>query len=534
MDTGQTANIEPPAQDGAESSGLTAELARDLSAHAQSNTDPLLACLVFLTEHHQRPYSADVLTAGLPMTGRRLTPSLFVRAAARAGLRARIVKRPLKALTNVVLPAILMLKGDQACVLLEVGPGGASVMLPETGGGVHTLDPDALRKMHAGYVIYARPEHDVGADTLAGEPTRSRGWFWGPLLESWSTYIQVVLAAILINVFALATPLFIMTVYDRVVPNNALETLWVLAIGASIVFCFEFAVRSLRGYFIDVAGRRADVLMASRIFDRVLDIQMGARPASAGAFANTLREFESEREFFTSATLATLVDLPFILLFVAVIWVIGGSIAAVPLVAVPVVLFVGLIIQIPLRFVVRNQQRFAEGKNSVLFETLGGLETIKSIGADSRLRQKWEVFVDGAARSTVRARFLSLMALNFTALVQQFAGAGVVVYGVLLIGAGKLTVGALIAAVILNGRAVGALAQVAQLLVRMHQARASLRALDKVMKLPVERPAGRNFLHRPRLDGRITFKASRSPILTNRSPRSTGYPSRSSPANTSA
>ena len=232
--------------------------------------------------------------------------------------------------------------------------------------------------------------------------------------------------------------------------------------------------------------------------------------------------------------MATLVDLPFILLFVAVIWVIGGSIAAVPLVAVPVVLFVGLIIQIPLRFVVRNQQRFAEGKNSVLFETLGGLETIKSIGADSRLRQKWEVFVDGAARSTVRALFLSLMALNFTALVQQFAGAGVVVYGVLLIGAGKLTVGALIAAVILNGRAVGALAQVAQLLVRMHQARASLRALDKVMKLPVERPAGRNFLHRPRLDGRITFKASRSPILTNRSPRSTGYPSRSSPANTSA
>ena len=265
-------------------------------------------------------------------------------------------------------------------------------------------------------------------------------------------------------------------------------------------------MRSLRGYYIDVAGRRADVVMASRIFDRVLDIQMGARPASSGAFANTLREFESVRDFFTSATLATLVDLPFILLFIAVIWAVGGPIAIVPLVAVPLVLLVGLAIQIPLRFVVRNQQRFAEGKNSVLFETLGGLETIKSIGADSRLRQKWDAFVDGAARSTVRARFLSLMAMNFTALVQQFAGVGVVVYGVLLIGAGDLTVGALIAAVILNGRAVGALAQVAQLLVRMHQARASLSALDKVMRLPVERPAGRNFLQRPRLEGRIEFK----------------------------
>ena len=172
------------------------------------------------------------------MASRRLTPSLFVRAAARAGLVARVVKRSLRALTNVVLPAVLILKGDQACVLLEIGPGGASVMLPETGGGVHTLDPDALRRMHAGYVIYARPEHHTGGGSLAAEPTPARGWFWGPLLESWPTYIQVVLAAVLINVFALATPLFIMTVYDRVVPNNALETLWVLAIGATIVFFF--------------------------------------------------------------------------------------------------------------------------------------------------------------------------------------------------------------------------------------------------------------------------------------------------------
>jgi ATP-binding cassette subfamily C protein LapB len=505
MDTGQAKKVAPRA-DGGEPSGLTAALARDLASHAEIHTDPLLACLVFLTEHHQRPYSADVLKAGLPMTTSRLTPSLFVRAAARAGLRARIVKRPLKALTNVVLPAVLILKGDQACVLLEVGPGGATVMLPESGGGVQTLDPDALGKTHAGYVIYARPEHDTGADSFASERSQGRGWFWGPLLESWSTYFQVALAAVMINVFALATPLFIMTVYDRVVPNDAIETLWVLAIGATIVFFFEFAVRSLRGYYIDVAGRRADVVMASRIFDRVLDIQMGARPASAGAFANTLREFETVRDFFTSATLATVVDLPFILLFVGVIWLIGGPIAIVPLVAVPLVLFVGIAIQIPMRFVVRDQQRHAEGKNSVLFETLGGLETIKSIGADARLRQKWNSFVDGAARLTVRVRFLSLMAINFTALVQQFAGAGVVVYGVLLISAGELTVGALIAAVILNGRAVGALAQVAQLLVRMNQARTSLAALDKVMKLPVERPADRNFLHRPRLDGGIEFK----------------------------
>ena len=477
------------------------------SGSGAPDTDHLLACLEFLTRHYERPYSAEVLRAGLPMDSGRMNPSLFVRASERVGLVARVVKRPLKALSNMVLPAVLILEDDQACVLVEFPDDKhASVMLPETGAGVETIDRAALARIFGGFVIYLRPEFDFAAKGSEKESAATSHWLWGPILKNWWIYGQVVIAAILINVFALATPLFIMTVYDRVVPNNAIETLWVLAIGAAIVFSFDLVVRSLRGYYLDVAGKRVDVLMASRIFNHVLDIQMASRPASSGAFANTLREFEAVRDFFTSATLVALVDLPFVLLFIGVIWAVAGNLAIIPLVAVPLVLMIGLAVQVPLTVMVRRSMREANDKHGVLYEALGGIETIKSLGADGRMRKRWEGLVAQSARSGLRTRLLSMMTLNLTATIQQLATIAVVVLGVLMIGRNELTVGALIAAVILNGRAVGALGQVAQLLVRMHHARAALKSLNMIMSTPVERPAVRKFLHRPRLRGAIDFR----------------------------
>tara|TARA_Y100001934_G_scaffold270240_1_gene354848 strand:+ start:2159 stop:4393 length:2235 start_codon:yes stop_codon:yes gene_type:complete len=472
-----------------------------------AGVDPLLACLAFLTRHYQRPYSASVLKAGLPLEAERITPSLFVRAASRAGLAARIAKHPLGMLAALTLPAVLVLKDDSAVVALERQPDGSLlVMTPEAGDGVESVALSELEDRYAGYVIFVRPEYRFRAPHETNKMVSGQRWLRDHLWQNWWIYGQVLLAAVLINVFALTSPLFIMTVYDRVVPNNAMETLTVLAIGAAVVFTFEFLVRGLRGYFIDVAGRRADVALASHTFDHLLDVQMAARPRSSGAFANTMRDFESLRDFFTSATLAVIVDLPFILLFVAVIWGIGGSIALIPAVAVPAVLFVGIIVQAPLTRIVQQAVREAEAKHGVLFETLGGLETIKSTGGDSRMRHRWETFVGLAAQSGLKARVLSTLALNITAYAQQFAAVAIVVYGVILISQGELSMGGLIACVILNGRAVAALAQVAGLLVRLHHARASYRSLNGILRLPVERSTARTFLHRPRLQGRIEFR----------------------------
>jgi ATP-binding cassette, subfamily C, bacterial LapB len=471
--------------------------------------DDLVACLEFLTRFYQRPYSAAVLKAGLPLAGPRLNASLFVRAAARAGLVARATRRPLAALTPLDLPVVAVLHDDRACVIVERAGTAKEprflVMFPAAGEGVQDVALSEVSERYAGYLLVARPAYHFEHDTAA-VGGRSRHWFWSVVAGNAATYAQVVVAAALINLFALATPLFTMAVYDRVVPNNALDTLWVLTAGMGVVLAFDFLVKALRGYYIDVAGRRADVALASRIFDQVLDLQLAARPQAAGGFANTLREFETVQEFFASATVAAIVDVPFVALFILIVWLVAGPLALVPLLAVPAVMIVGLLVQIPLNRAVRSAFGQADSKHAVLYETIGGLETIKSVGAGARMRHLWEVSVGRAARYAGRARTYSQLALNFAAFVQQFASVAVLVYGVVLISQGNLSVGGLIASVMLSSRAIGSLGQVAQILVRWNQARTALRALDGVMQLPVEHPADRHFVHRPTLKGRIEFR----------------------------
>ena len=475
-----------------------------LAALATRPVDPLLGCLEYLTRHFGRPTSAEVLKAGLPLAGDRLSPALLVRAAERAGFTVKVAERTLDAIAPAVLPAILVLAGNDACVLVERDGARARIMQPETGGIAEIATADRART-YAGSVISVRPVYR-GADAAAPASAPGGHWLGAVLHESAGIYGHVALAAVLTNLFALVSPLFIMTVYDRVIPNNAIETLWVLAIGAAIVLGFDFLVRMLRGYYIDTAGKRADVTLASRMFDRILDIELAARPKSAGGLANTLREFESLRDFLTSATLTAVIDLPFALFFVAVIALLGGSLALVPLLAMPAVIAVGFAIQMPLTRLVAESFREGAAKHGVLFETLGGIETIKSVGAEGRMRHRWEGAVARNALAGVKARFLSQFALNASAFVQQLAAVAIVVVGAILVGAGTLTVGTLIACVILNGRAIGALAQIASLAVRLNQARTSYGALDEVMTLPVERPVERRFLHRPKLAGAIQFR----------------------------
>ncbi|MGF1563509.1 MAG: type I secretion system permease/ATPase [Geminicoccaceae bacterium] len=468
--------------------------------------DPLLACLETLTHLLERPVSAEALKAGLPLVDGRLTPDLFLRAAARAGLSGRMVKRDIDDIPEAALPCVLLLENRDACVFVRrLDTQRALVIMPETGRGAVEVTNTSLEEAYLGYALFARPE--VHRDRLGQlkEPTYTRSWFWGTLLDNWRIYSQVLLAAVMINLFALASPLFIMNVYDRVVPNNAIETLWVLAAGAITVFAFDFLLRTLRGYFIDSAGRVADIKIASRIFGHVMGMKMAARPSSAGAFANNLREYETLRDFFTSATVTTLVDLPFVFFFIAIIWMIGGMVALAPAIAVPLVLAVGLAVQIPLNRVVRQTFQEAAQKHGVLVESINGLETIKSVSAEGRMQRNWERFVTATAGSSMKARFLSAITVNFSAFATNMTTVAVVIIGVYLISEGELTVGALVAATILTGRAMAPLAQVAGILTRFNQSRTSLESLDNVMALPVERPESARFLHRPDLRGDIAF-----------------------------
>jgi len=469
--------------------------------------DPLLQCLVLLTKLQHHPFSADALSAGLPLQNNRFTPELFIRAAARADLSAQLIKRSLKQFSKLALPAVLLLNDGQACVLLQqLDKQTVQILLPESGEGVLELSLQDLSSHYTGYALLTHPIYRFDKRTQEEAIARPRSWFWGTLLKSWYIYGEVILASLLINCFALASPLFIMNVYDRVVPNHALETLWVLALGVTIVFVFDFIIRTLRGYFIDIAGKKSDILLSSLIFEHVLSTKRAAHPRSVGAFANHLHEFEIFRDFFTSATLTALIDLPFTLLFILVIWMIHPELAIVPLFAIPLVILFGVLIQIPLRKVIEKTFRASAQKNAILIETLSFVETLKALRAEGVLQQRWEQLVGQIAQSSLKSRFLSALSVNFSTFIQQMTTVTIVVMGVYLIAENQLTTGGLIACTILTGRALAPLGQVASLLTRYHQSLAAFKAVNQIMQMPTERPIGQSFLHRPKLQGNIEFK----------------------------
>ena len=468
--------------------------------------DPLLKCLVLLTRFFNHPFSAETLSAGLPLVDSRLTPALFVRAADRAGLTAKVTARELAKISPLVLPVVLLLKDSRACVLRNLkADGRCEIVDPDTGGVVEKTLAE-LQPAYSGHAILVRQQLKFDSRTEHSAVPRVEHWFWGVVRQAWPIYGEVLLASLLINLFALVMPLFIMNVYDRVVPNETTETLWALVAGVFVVLGFDLGMRMLRGYLIDIAGKRIDVILSSNIFERSMGLRMEVRPASVGSFASNVHEFESFREFITSATITALVDLPFVFLFIGVIFWIGGWVGVVPLAAVPLIILVGLVLQRPLGEVILQTFRLAAQKQGLLIESLSSIETVKALSAEGLLQRKWEQLVGTIARLGIKARTLSSAIVNLSMSVQQFASVGVIVIGVYLISERELTVGALVACTILTSRALAPLGQIAGLMTRYHQSVSALRTLQNIMQLPVERPANKSFVHRPGIRGEVEFR----------------------------
>ncbi|MBF0583244.1 MAG: type I secretion system permease/ATPase [Magnetococcales bacterium] len=474
---------------------------------SQSVDDPLLHCLLVLTQYWQRPQTLSALRAGLPLVEGRFTPDLFVRAAERADIAARLVRKPMERISPLTLPAVLLLKDRQACLLMALEKNGrdARVIFPETGSGEAVVELERLAERYAGQALFARPTFRFDARSKEIEDVPDKHWFWGTLTRFTSLYAEAILASLMLNIFTLTSSLFAMNVYDRVVPNNAIETLWVLAIGATIVYGFDFIVRTLRSYLLDVAGKKADIIMASTLFHQISNVRMESQPASSGALARNLLEFESLRDFFTSATLSSFIDLPFVFLFLWVIYFLAGEVVLAPLMAVPLVLGASLFLQQPLARIMRKTAKESSQKHAILIETLNAMETVKTLNAEGNIQSKWEQMIGLAAQTGLQSRLVSNLIMNFSTFVQQMAYVGIIVFGVYQIQEGKLTMGALIASSMLTSRALAPLSQVAGLLMRFQQSLISLRTLNGIMKLPVERPVSSRFIHCPKLSGEIQF-----------------------------
>ncbi|MDO8860519.1 type I secretion system permease/ATPase [Haliea sp. E1-2-M8] len=470
--------------------------------------DTLLQSLLAMCRYHGTPSTGEALVGGLPLENGQLTPALFERAASRVGLVSRILPRSASDVEPALLPAVVLLKNDRACLLMGWSDDGANatVIFPSLNEAAVEVPAEKLLAQESGRLIVCRPRFrfDQRAPRTG---TSDRGhWFWDAIRANMPVYRDVLTAAFFINVFALALPLFTMNVYDRVVPNYAVETLWMLAAGVIIILVADIVLRTMRGYFLDLASRRVDMRLSGQIMERVLGSRLEHRASSVGSYAVNLRSFETVRDFITSASVTTLIDVPFAIIFIAVIAWIAWPIL-IPLgVGLLLVLGYALATQGKLRELSETTYRASALRNATLIESLAGLDTLKAMGAESRMQRKWEEATAFLAHVGVQLRLVSNSTINVTQWANQMVTMFVIITGVYLITAGELSMGGLIACTMLSGRAMAPFGQVAGLVTSWHNARISLSSLDEVMAKPMEREEGAQLLSREMFKGDIEFR----------------------------
>jgi ATP-binding cassette subfamily C protein LapB len=471
--------------------------------------DPLSDALLYLAAYHGRALSREALLTGLPVTDGRLNVRLFERAAQRAGLEAEPVKRALADIPALVLPAVLTMRDGTLRILVEQNddPRLAQVVDPSHGPNARPYPLGTDADGYLGYAFFVRPATNADARTVAagGAELPKAHWFWSIVKRFWKNYIHVAIAALIVNVLALASPLFTMSVYDRVVPNGAIASLIALAIGLVLAIVFDLILRTVRARIIDMTGKKLDVVLASDIFEHVMSIKMGQRPQSVGILANQMRDFDSVREFFTSGTVVSATDLLFAILFLGILFVIAGPLAWIPVVMLPIMMAVGFLLQRPLARAMKSLQAESAARHGILIESLSGIETVRATSAEARMQTGWERSVAATARSGEDVQFWSALALTSANTAQQLCTMLMMVVGVFLILDGKLSVGALVASSMLAGRVLAPIAGIAAVITRATQTVTSLKALDRVMSLERERPVGRTYVARKVQQGRVQF-----------------------------
>lgn len=468
--------------------------------------DPLLDSLLSLCVLHQRPASRAMLTAGLPLPAQRLNAELLPRAAARAGLQGRWLRRSLAQIPAIAMPALLELREGRSAILLGwAGNGDARLLLSESEGGEVQVKAELLAEDYSGQVFFAQPRHrfDVGHGNLI---PRARSWFRDTLKRSRWLYIDAVAASLLINLIGLAAPLFVMNVYDRVVPNQATATLWVLAVGITGAYVFDLILKTMRGLCLDLAGKKTDLIISATLFERIIGMAMRHRPARVGSFAQNIHEFQSLRDFLASLTLTSLIDLPFTLLVLLVIGLLGGHLVWIPVLAFPLAALCSWALQKPLEETMEKTMALSAERQSCMIETLGSLDAVKVNNAESERQYQWEQTIGTLSRLELRVRMLSSLAMNITLLIQQLAGVVMIAFGVYMIIDGNLSMGGLIACYMLSGRALGPLTQLSGLLTRYQQARLTMTNIDQMMELPQERHEDERPLTRQSLQGALEFR----------------------------
>lgn len=480
------------------------------------NMDALLECLVLFTKLYHKPYSAEALTAGLPIERGSDSPELFSienskglfsRASEKAGLKSSLIKRPLSQISPLQLPMIILLSNQGACILDSFSKDGtmAKIVMPAEEAIEQWVDISVLEDEYIGFGFMIKKAFEYNDKNSRTLHINQKHWFWSTIKLSLPIYKDVLYASLLINLFVLASPLFTMNVYDRVVPNNAIETLWVFAIGVAVVYIIDTFLKFTRTYLLESAAKKSDVIMSSIIFEKVLDLKMAHHPSSVGSFASNIKDFDSIRSFLTNATMTAVIDLPFTIIFLLVIWYLGGLIVIIPIVTIFLIIAYAILIKNPLQESIESTHEASAKKNSILIEALNNIETLKTLGAVNQVQWNWEESTGEIATKSLKSRLLSSSIPTITQFLIQLNTVMIIVFGVYLIKEFELSMGGLIAIVILTSRTLAPMGQVAALLTNYEETKTSYETLNEIISQPSERPSGKKFVERPKFSGQIEF-----------------------------
>ncbi len=467
--------------------------------------DALLLCLEELCRLYKLPGALKTIDSIYPKSAKPITLDKFVSIVKKINFVASVDELSMKALATQKLPLIYFNKNNEASLLLAIENDQYHIWEASL-NQASQITAIVFKATYVKKCILIKPQlQNDGRVSFHDSIIKPSGWFWESLLKYKKVYMDVILASLVINILSIFSSLFTMNVYDRVIPNQAHETLWALAIGVFIAYIFDILLRTLRSYFVDTANKRGDNEISAMLFERVMGLRLEHRPASSGSMANTLKEFDSLRDFFTSATLLSVVDLPFVFIFILVIGWIGGSLFLVPLIAIPLIIFSGLIFQPALERAMNLNLTEASQKHGLLIESISNMETIKSLSTEGFFQNKWESILEASSASSFRSKFLATMIVNMTSFIQQVAYILIIIIGVYLIEKNALTMGGLVACSILASRAMAPLAQISSLLIRFQTASHALRNLNTLIATEQERPSNKKFLHRAAFDGGIQF-----------------------------
>ncbi len=471
------------------------------------NSPPLHESVVFLARFLGTPVQVerlrDSLSAQVPMHKGTLTTEELQGLLQHAGLVGTALpsdrsRRPTE------LPALLVGDDGRAMVALTLRDGRFECHLPGIQGSSWLDEATLARELPKARWLAVRPALHFDQRSLLYTLPQAGRWFWDTFNRNRWMFGWALLGTLVLNVFGALVPFYTMAVYDRVIPNNAMSSLGVLTTAAVLIIGFEMTMRLLRSHLLEAAARRMDVALSAQVFAQCLRMRAAERPASGGVLANTVRDFEAVREFFATGTLTVLGDLPFMFLYLAVIALVGGWLALVPLLAIPLLLGIAWIARGPLARKVNESMQESSQRTAHLFETMNGLDTVKTLGAEAWSRRKWESLTQAIAHNSLETRGITAWVNYANAAVLALAGVAVVGVGAVLISDQALTLGQIIAVALLTGRALAPVSQIANLVVRWEQTRLSYTALEKIMRAATDDSA--TSLQAPVLSGALEFR----------------------------